>query len=371
MKKYFALVLIVITAVFSLHCSSTETKKEAKIPVKVEAVNLGEIVKSVTYNGDINAEVEVKVFSKVPDRIEKFFVEEGNYVAKGDPIAQINAPTIKNGLEQAQAGLTAAQAQEANLKAEFDRAERLYQENAMSKQQYDAVKTQYEAAKAQLLQADAAVNTAKPNDKDTVVEAPISGIIGEKYFEAGDMASMAMPLVTVVQMERVKIKFDATEEALGKLAIGQKAEITVKSYPDEVFEGKVIKISPVLDPLTRMAEVEVIINNPGKKLKPGMFARVNVITGSLANVIVVPRYATVENTTLQRVAGKDEVVKNYYVFVVKDSTVEQRKLGITYVNHVNVAVDSGINVGEKIVIEGVNNLRDQSIINIVTEGGSL
>jgi len=120
-----------------------------------------------------------------------------------------------------------------------------------------------------------------------------------------------------------------------------------------------------------MAEVEVIINNPGKKLKPGMFARVNVITGSLANVIVVPRYATVENTTLQRVAGKDEVVKNYYVFVVKDSTVEQRKLGITYVNHVNVAVDSGINVGEKIVIEGVNNLRDQSIINIVTEGGSL
>jgi len=373
MKNFYSFLLLLLIAVISFNCSqkNTDTQKEAKIPVKVETIQLGKIVKSVNYNGDIEAEVEVKVFSKVPDRIEKFFVEEGDYVAKGKPIAKINAPTIKNGLQQAEAALMAVRAQEQNLKVEFERAERLYQENAMSKQQYDAVKTQHEATRAQLQQAEAAVNTAKTNYGDTVVEAPISGIIGKRYYEAGDMANMVQPLVTVVQMEKVKITFDATEEDLGKLALGQTARISVKSYPDTTFEGKVVKISPVLDPLTRMAKVEVIINNPEKKLKPGMFARITVITGVINDVIVVPRYATVENTTLNRVGGKDKVIKNYFVFVAKDSVVEQRKLDVRYVNHVNIAVDSGLTVGENIVVEGVNNLRDQSAITIVEEGGDL
>jgi len=373
MKKFNSFLLLFLIAVFSFNCGqkNTATQKNTKIPVKIEKIQLGKIVKSVNYNGDITAEVEVRVFSKVPDRIEKFFVEEGDYVAQGDPIAKINAPTIKNGLQQAEASLLAVKAQEQNLKVEFERAERLYQENAMSKQQYDGVKTQYEAIKAQLQQTEAAVNTAKTHYKDTVVEAPIAGIIGIRFYEAGDMANMVQPLVTVVQMNKVKIRFDATEEDLGKLALGQTAAITVKSYPDTTFAGKVIKISPVLDPLTRMAEVEVIIDNPEKKLKPGMFARVNVITGVLNDVIVVPRYATIENTTLQRIEGKDHVVKNYYVFVAKDSVAERRKLGVKYVNHVNIAVDSGVVVDENIVIEGVNNLRDQSAIVIVQEGGDL
>ncbi len=373
MKKFYSVILLLFIAVFSFQCSkkNADAAKEIKIPVTVKSVQLGDIVKSVNYNGDINADVEVKVFSKVPDRIEKFFVDVGDYVKKGDPIAQINAPTIKNGLQQAEASLMAVKAQEQNLKVEFERAERLYQENAMSKQQYDGVKTQYEALKAQLQQAEAAVNTAKTNYGDTVVEAPISGIIGIRYYEAGDMANMAQPLVTVVQMGKVKIRFDATEEDLGNLALGQTAEVSVKSFPDTTFEGKVSKISPVLDPLTRMAEVEVIINNPEKKLKPGMFARVQVITGVLNNVIVVPRYATVENTTLRRIEGQDQVVKNYYVFVAKDSVVEQRKLGVSYINHVNIAVDSGLTVNENIVVEGVNNLRDQSAIAVVQEGGDL
>ena len=350
---------------------SKDDEGEADIPVQVATVSLGNVVQSLTYNGDINAEFEVKVFSKIPDRIEKFYVDEGNYVSKGDSIAKIYAATIEQAVRQAEAGLLAATAQASNLKMEYDRAQRLFKENAMSKQQYDAVETQYEAVKAQLQQAEAMFETAKSQLKDATVQAPINGIIGKRYFEAGDMAAPSMPLVSIVQMKRVKVTFNATEADLGKLALGQKANVTVKSYPNRSFEGKVTKISPILDPLTRMAMVEVIINNPQKLLKPGMYSRVEVTTGIIENVIVVPRYATIENTTLEKIDGEDRVSKNYYVFIVDSSKAHQKKLDVIYVNHKRLAINSGVKIGDKLVITGQNNLRDGSTVTVIQEGDEL
>lgn len=356
--------MIAMTAILALIVSSCDrsasrTKEaEVKIPVEVMTVKLGEVVQSLSYSGDIRAEQEVKVFSKIPDRIERFFVDAGDEVKRGAAIAKVVATTIEQGVRQAEAGLAAARAQEANLRIEFERAQRLTDENAMSPQQFDAIKTQYEAVKAQVEQAEAAVKSAHTQLAEATITAPISGVIGMRYFEAGDMASPAMPLVTIVQMDRVKITFNAAEEDLGKLALGQTAKVTVKSYADRSFEGKVIKISPVLDPLTRMAEVEVLIDNPQRLLKPGMYAQVEVVTGILKNVLVVPRYAIIENTTLERIQGQDQVVKNYYVFVVDSNKARQKKLDVRYANHKSLAVNSGIEIGNKLVIAGQNNLRD-------------
>ncbi|MBD3386597.1 efflux RND transporter periplasmic adaptor subunit [candidate division KSB1 bacterium] len=362
--------LIMIASLLGFACqqSDTTSNQTSKVPVRVEKVNLGQVTKSLDYNGDIKAEFSVNVFSKVPDRIQSLYVDVGDRIKKGDLIAEIFAETIEQAVRQARAALAAARAQTANAQIEYDRANRLYAENAMSKQQYDAIKTQYEAAKASLEQAQAAVKSAQSSLKDSKITAPISGIIGKRNYDVGDMANPAMPIVTIVQMDRVKIEFDATEKDLGKLALGQTAKISVKSYPKESFEGKVTKISPVLDPLTRMAEIDVLIDNPAKKLKPGMFARVEVITGIINDVIVVPRYATIENTSMRKEKGEDIIIKNYYVFVTEnDSTVQQRKLDVVYVNHKNIAVNAGIQVGEKMVVEGQNNLHDRTPIQIIGE----
>ncbi|MDZ7263503.1 MAG: efflux RND transporter periplasmic adaptor subunit [candidate division KSB1 bacterium] len=358
---YSLAIITAIVAIIVSGCNRSASKAkeaEVKIPVEVMTVKLGEVVQSLSYSGDIRAEQEVKVFSKIPDRIERFYVDAGDEVKRGAPIAKVVATTIEQGVRQAEAGLAAARAQEANLRVEFERAQRLTNENAMSPQQFDAIKTQYEAVKAQVEQAEAAVKSAHTQLAEATITAPISGVIGVRYFEAGDMASPAMPLVTVVQMDRVKITFNAAEEDLGKLALGQAARVTVKSYADRSFEGKVIKISPVLDPLTRMAEVEVLIDNPQRLLKPGMYAQVDVITGILKDVLVVPRFAVIENTTLERIEGQDQVVKNYYVFVVDSNKAHQKKLDVRYANHKSLAVNSGIAVGNKLVIAGQNNLRD-------------
>jgi RND family efflux transporter MFP subunit len=371
MKKFLIFtILLFLGLVLGSGCSKSDgsdSEAEERIPVDVTTVKLGDVVQSLSYNGDIRAEYEVKVFSKIPDRIEKFYVDEGDFVKRGAPLAKILAITIEQGVRQAEAILLAAQAQEANLRVEYERAQRLSKENAMSRQQYDAVKTQYESVQAQVEQVEAALTSAKSQLNDALVSAPISGIIGKRYYDVGDMANPSQPLVTIVQMDRVKIEFDATEVDLGKLSIGQEAKIKVKAYPDLIFTGKVDKISPVLDPSTRMAQVEVLVDNPDGKLKPGMYSQVEVTTGIIQNVIVVPRYAAIENTTMESINGEDQVVKNYYVFIVDSSRAIQKKLDVSYVNHKSLAVDSGIQVGDQLVIEGQNNLRDSMLVTIVKE----
>ncbi len=225
-RKLSLMMVVLIIGSLVYNCGksgSSDAGQREKVPVEVSIVNMGKVIQSVKYRGDIAAEFEVKVFSKIPDRIERYFVDEGDAVRKGDPIAQIVATTIEQGVKQAEAMLIAAKAQESNLAVEFERAQRLYQEDALSKQQFEAIKTQYESVQAQVKQAEAALISAKSHFSDATVTAPIAGIIGKRYYENGDMANPAIPLVMIVKMERVKIKFNVTEQDLGKLAVGQTA----------------------------------------------------------------------------------------------------------------------------------------------------
>ena len=346
-------------------------KEEAGVPVVVSIIQRSDVEQSLTYQGDINAEFAVKVFSKIPDRIEAFYVDDGDVIKKGEPIAKIVATTIEQGVRQAEAGLSATRAQDANLNVEFDRAARLFKEGAMSKQQFDAVDTQYKSAQAQVRQMEAALASAKSSLLDATITAPIDGIIGKRFLEVGDMATPGVPLIELVQKDRVKITVNVTETDLGKIKLDQAAKVTVKSYPDKFFKGAVSQISPILDPLTRMARVEVIVNNSRDELKPGMFANVTIITGVLADVVTVPRFTTIENTSLKRIGGEDKVVKKYSVFTVKNNKAVQRELEISYINHVNIAVSGGVATGDTLVIEGQNNLRDGMAVSIIQEDNTI
>jgi RND family efflux transporter MFP subunit len=361
--------ILITLSIFPACSPEVEQTKEIRIPVEVSSVSFGEIQKTFNYSGDIKAEFEVRVFSKFPERIESFYVDEGDAVRQGEPIARVLAKTVQHGVEQAEAGLAALQTRQANLKADFERTKNLFKVHAVSKQQYDAVESQLESLTAQVDQAKAVLATALSQHKDATLTAPISGIIGKRFLESGDMAMPSLPVATVVQMDRVKIHFQATETDLGALELGQSSEITVRSHPDRLFYGSVYKISPVLDPLTRMAGVEVLIPNADHVLKPGMFARIRVTTHVLKNIIVIPGHSVLEHTTLKRVDGKDTVLKDYFVFVV-DSTLRarQRKLEVDYADHVNVAVKSGLSAGESLVVSGQKNLRDGILVEVAGSG---
>jgi len=357
-RMKFMIAITLATGLISGCQRGAQDTEEVSLSVAVQTVSRGTVRQYLNFNGDIKAALDVKVFSKVPDRIEAYFVDEGDLVRKGDPIAKIASTTIEQAVRQAEAGLSGARAQKANMKSEYERAVRLRQEDAMSQQQFETLKTQYEAVTAQVSQAEAALVMARSQYKDATITSPIAGVIGKRYFEAGDMANPAVPVVSVVQMDQVKIEVEATESDLGRLASGQHAEVRVSAYPD-VFTGRVVRISPILDPLTRMATVEVLVPNRDHRLKPGMYAEVEITTGLIENTLVVPRHAAIESTSLQSRDGRDRVVRNYFVYVVDDSMrARQKQLEIDYVNHAVIAAGGGIRTGERLVVSGQNNLRD-------------
>ncbi len=372
-RKIQQLLMCALVAALAAGLAGCSSKKDAaeeeKIPVEVASAQRKTIARSLAYDGDIKGEFEVEVFSRVPDRIEKFHVDVGDRVRQGGMIARVRATAIEQAVLQAEAGLVAARSQEANVRLEFERSQRLFQEKALSQQQLDAIKTQYEAVTAQREQAEAMVKTAKSQLNDALITAPISGVVATREYEEGDMASPARPLVTIVQMTRVKVAFDAAESDIGLLRPGQQAEIRVKSFPERIFKGTVSEISPVLDRMTRMARVEVVLDNRDQALKPGMFARVEVRVGSIDSVVVVPRHATIESTSLVENGLQKVVRKDFFVYVVREGRAEHRKLEIAYANHEFVAVSSGLTEGEQYVTVGQAALRDSAQIVITGQKG--
>ena len=368
MNKYHIYVLLLAIVLVSIgRCSGPESNaevEEVKIPVEISPVQRGTISKELAYTGDVKAEQEVKIYSKVPDRILRFRKDEGDVVKAGDVIADIEATKIEQAVVQAEAALVSAKAQLVNLESEYKRAQRLYNENAMSQQQFDGVATQYEAAQALVEQSGAALKQARSQLADASITAPISGIIGVRNYEQGDMASGPMPLVTIVQMNNVKVKVEAPEQDLGELKIGQEADIMVTSYPDEKFSGTIQKISPVLDPITRMSKIEIIVNNTDQRLKPGMFAEVSIRVRTLADVILVPKNAVMENTAVRRIDGNDVAVVKSQVFVEKDGVAYLRDIDISYKNGTVAVVSDGLEENEHLVVIGQQSLKDSALVNI-------
>ena len=347
-----------------------ESGNEERIPVEALVLRPGTLIQSLTYTGDVHAEYEVKVFSRIPNRIEKLYVDDGDHVRRGDRIADIEATALEQAVLQAEAALTAARAQEANVRVEHERAERLFKENALSQQQHDAVQTQFEAAKAQTQQAEAMVTAAKSQRSDAAIVAPMTGIVALRAYDEGDMASPAVPIVSIVQMDRVIVEVQATELDLAMLREGEEALVRVRSYGERQFSGTVRKISPVLDPSSRMVKVEILVGNPDHLLKPGMFARAEIITGELKQVIAVPRYATMESTRMETGNGQDRAVKEYFVFVINGDRAERRKLVTVYENHEFIAIKDGVAAGEKLVTVGHQTLRENALVTVVRLEGT-
>ncbi|MDD5116219.1 MAG: efflux RND transporter periplasmic adaptor subunit [Candidatus Omnitrophica bacterium] len=187
------------------------------------------------------------------------------------------------------------------------------------------------------------------------VESPLTGIIGRTYVDKGTSVTPQTPIALVVDMDKVKIDIDITEENIPKIALGQEAEITLQSYPGEKFTGVVSKISPVLDLDTRTAPIEIVIPNPDHRLKSGMFARVQLIMEEHKNVPVIIKEAIMGR-------GNDN-----YVYLIKDNKAYQKdvKLGIRQGAYYEVT--DGLQDGDLVVVMGQQKLYN-GVAVMVEEG---
>lgn len=281
------------------------------IAVHTMPIQRGDIEDIGSFTGSLEANMHVEVMAKITGRILELSVSLGDKVDKGQIIARIEDDEPRQSVKQAEAALAVARADlEQRLSAlrlaklRHDRTQELFTKAIASTDERDVAVAELDAAKARkglaeavIVQRQADVDQAKVYLSYTRIAAPITGFVGRKSLDEGDMASANRPVLSIVDLSSVRTVVSLVEKDYAKMHAGLRAEVRVDAYPDEAFEGCVSKVSPALDPDTRTAAVEIEVANPKLRLKSGMFTRVDVRYGTRRNVLLAPEEALVEKST--------------------------------------------------------------------------
>ncbi|MBU0909052.1 MAG: efflux RND transporter periplasmic adaptor subunit [Proteobacteria bacterium] len=281
-------------------------KEVRAAPVEVTSIQHGPISLRRTFNGTLEAKAEFVVAPKVAGRVERLTANLADTVENGQIVAELDNDEYVQAVAQAQADLAVAKANlveaETALKIsqrEFERVKTLKSRGVASESQYDQVmanqsakRAQLEVAKAQLTRAEAFLEAANIRLGYTKVTANWTGgdtrrVVAERFVDEGQMVSANASLILIVELDPITGIIFVTEKDYARMQPGQTALLSTDAYPGEVFEGRIDRISPVFQKTTRQARVELTIENPGLRLKPGMFIRATVELDSVAEAVIV------------------------------------------------------------------------------------
>ena len=355
--------------------SGAMSEETAVVAVETTTVSTSSFTRTRAYVGNVTAAKQVKVIPLTSERILKFPWENGDYVEKGEMIAEIRNEVSKKGLDAINAQIKSVDAQLKAAERELKRVQSMYESNIVSRQSYDQAQdsvTTLLASKQQLL---ATQEQSKLGLDYARVIAPISGIISSKSSEVGDIASSAMALCVLNDMETLKVTLNVNEEDTPYLKLGNDIQLRFDAFPGETVVAKITRIMPYVNASTRTNTVEAqfqnvkLESNGLYKYKPGMYTRAELSLETTNNAIVVPPKALILDPDLltQQVTG--QTLRRAYV-LKSDNTVESRTLEIgEYVGDV-VEVLSGLNPGDKLVIRGHHSLRDGDTVKDMTNNAN-
>jgi HlyD family secretion protein len=236
-----------------------------------------------------NVEItEVNVAFKIPGRVVKLLTDEGRSVVKGAKLAVLESAELMSQVTQNKANLRNTKAQLEKAKKDLERSENLYKQEVISIQQLDSARTSYDVALAQFQQAGAAVRMSEVRLSDTIIYAPLAGVILRKNIEEGETVAAGVPIFTIGDMGDPWIKVYVKEDKLGLVKLGQKAQIRTDSYPGKVYEGVITYISSEAEFTPKNVEtkeervklvfgMKVSVKNMNNELKPSMPADVRVL----------------------------------------------------------------------------------------------
>ncbi len=373
---YIVLTLVLLFGVFTLYNVLLHkqdvaiSQTEERFPVAVVSVGRQSLAHVLEQTGNVQPRQVVNIYSKVPGKIiEEILVEEGDMVRRGDPVAVLERDVIDAQLAEARAGLTSAEANrgqvEANLKVlakDRARMENLLRDRAVARQKVEHIQAQEEAARKQRQLALAQIEMARATlgqlnvlSANHRITAPIDGIVAQRFLDVGNMTAPGVPLFNLMDDRKVKIVTTVTEKDWPAIQVGLVAEVAVAAYPDKVFTGRVALVSPVVDPATRTAEVEIHIDNNARQLAAGMFANVRLVIGERVAL-------TVPIDALQRMPGTGQP----YVFVVETGKAVLRNVTVGQTRGNLVEVIRGLTAGEAVVVKGYHRLREGSLVQRTT-----
>ena len=328
--------LAACSALLFVACSgekeNTEQAEEETVQlVKVARVTEQAVPQVVSYTATIEPYKRNLISSSLPNRIKKIYVEVGDQVKAGQKLVDLD-----------RANLAQQKLQLDNLELEYNRVKELFAVGGASQQQVDQMRTQYETAK-----------TSYENlDENTVLVSPTNGVVTTRNYDNGDLATGA--ILTVMQIQPVKVEVNISESDFTKVKLGMPVDVNVEVYGDEVFKGKVSLIHPTIDPATRTFVTEINIPNGDNRIRPGMFARVNIDFGNV-NRVVVPDQAVVK-----RSGSGDR-----FVYVYKDGKVSFNQVQLGRHMDTSYELISGVENGSEVVIAGQSRLKDGAPVKVV------
>src|SRR5882672_8270886 len=333
-------------------------------PVVHAAVN-----RELAVVGNLIGDQTVSVVPRTAGRLEELTVKLGDRVTRGQRIARIEDEEIREQVKQAEAAFEVAKAtirqREADLdlaKTNVERSRNLFQRQLLPQQTLDDSEAKYQSAQASLdlaraqnTQSQARLDELRINQQNTVIVSPVNGFVARRSADPGAFVSANAPIVDVVDITRVRLVANIVEKDLKQIGVGDMARVEVDAFPGEDFMGRIARLSPVLDPATRTAAIEVEIPNDQYRLKPGMYARVGIITESHPNALVVPTNAIVDANGTRGV----------YLALNNVAAFHAVKVGIE--GNQRTEILDGVAVGDRVVTTGAAGLRNGD--PIVLAGG--
>jgi len=336
MKAKQALRLIpAIALVLLASCTSKpkeETSEQAKALVRLETVHLQDVGQTQEFTATVQANIKNRISPQAPNRIARLMVEVGDKVRAGQLLATMDDTSLKQ-----------AKIQLANQELEFNRIDELYKVGGVSKSNWDAMRAAL----------DVSIATCKNLEENSRLVSPINGVITERSFDNGDMASGA--IYVVEQITPVKLLVHVSETYFTRVKKGMEVDITLEVYPTEVFKGKVNLVYPTVDASSRTFAVEIQLANSDEKVRPGMFSRVVINFGTEEHV-VVPDLAIVKQ------AGSGD----RYVYVYNSNTgkVSYEKVELGRRMDDRYEIISGLKDGDQVVIAGQSRLSNGASVEI-------
>ncbi len=345
-KYCFMINIKIVTAIlFIVSCNVNDKNDKELIDddgviVSVHEASKEEHRSQLMFTGTVKPYREANLGSAIPGRIENILYPEGSYVSKNDLVVRLSGEATAMSRYEYE-----------TLKKDYERVARLRESESTTQQEYDHIKAKYKAAEAQYL-------FFKNNSE---IRAPFSGVIVEHLVNEGETFSFSPGLeigyshtsgiIRLMQLDPVKVVIDVNENLIPGLNKNIRPEITTDVYPDEVFQGKISFIKPVLSKSSRTAEVEIIVDNDKNMLMPGMYSRVNIELG-VDSLFFLPRHAVLERENSRG-----------YVWLIKNEIAEKKTVSVIDEVEGKIAV-KGLKEGDYVAISGLHALEENTKVRV-------
>lgn len=359
MKQLFKLTFIILVVLISL-VSCMENKKpgmdesgkskEQEVIVMVQKMELEDLEKYVNIIGKLEGITDVDLSCETNGKVIEIYKNLGDWIDKGDAIGRVDNTDAKNLLLQAQAVLMAAEANMETASMSMKASQRLYDENKISESEFLQANSSLKNAQAGYNGALANVESARKNLENSQFTAPVSGFLAELNLEVGEMVSPGMKIAGIVNSRKLKIKSGISES---DISFVKKDDHVIVVYNGKNYVGKISGVG--IRPVTggNNYPIEIILSNPNLELFPGMVVEGHIFSQTFKNVL----YTSIENL-------REKYDKQFVYIINSENRAELRivELGEKVAN--NIIIKSGLQAGDKLVIDGIDSLSDGTLVEV-------